>query len=48
MGSLFEQPRNAGTLCKIPLKGVEVLVANDKQSLAARKSAVQIFEIRMV
>jgi hypothetical protein len=48
MGSLFEQPRNAGTLCKISLKGVEVLVANDKQSSVARKSAVQIFEIRMV
>jgi hypothetical protein len=48
MGSLFEQPRNAGTLCKISTKLSEVLKANMLQSSAARKSAVQILEIRMV
>jgi hypothetical protein len=48
MGSLFEQPRNAGTLCKMRAKLVEVPEANMMQSSVARKSVVQIFEIRMV
>ncbi len=48
MGSLFEQPRNAGTLCKMPVKLIEVPGANMMQSSAARKSVVQTFEIRMV
>ena len=48
MGSLFEQPRNAGTLCKMRAKLAEVPQANMMQSSVARKSVVQIFEIRMV
>jgi hypothetical protein len=48
MGSLFEQPRNAGTLCEMPTKLFKVPQANIMQSSAARKSVVQIFETRMV
>jgi len=48
MGSLFEQPRNAGTLCKICAKLKWVHKANMTQSSAAKKSAVQTLEIRMV
>jgi len=48
MAGLFEQPRNAGTLCMALPRSTVRIHAYTTQSSAARKSVEPIFEIKMV
>ena len=46
---MFEQPRNAGTLCRLSGKQFSLNVANlDQKSLVVKRSAEQTSEIKMV